>query len=573
MENPRLKSDIPNWERILIHPANTSVILAAFCLGLHHNALSGGWRYDDGQHLYFAALYSPWQYFFVPEIMREQSWANFTPWNALFYEIGLPFFGLNPSGYYAHLLLVIWLTAVTTSYLLRVWLTPLAAFMGASLFLAMPATGAIAQMLMTGHYAYGLLFSVLTFYFLTRGIREKKILFSLLSAACYAMACWSKEVYVPIIALLWLLPACDLRTRMWHLWPATFVAFIYTVYRSVVLEGIGGYGIPLEPNALVTADTWISFFSNLIGDEWMWQLIVAYIGISLMIAIITQKQQINVIFLLAGLVVFFIPIIPVLQLGFLRDSSRFLFFISWSLAILLAWLTHLNKFHTITLVFVVAILASSQQKTSTQIENAAKIMEEQSRFLIEGSNGDRLLPLNFDELDKLDSLSKMVVIINQHDSPSIVRDEEELLKLGDEIGAKVFQFDDQCQCILQMGKVRYQNHVATFRSRLAAGANQSLSVLLEVKDQGFRKLFRWKFSGSEGRFQFYIHGHDMLALPSTGEMAFANTGILRHKLHVYIHLISPEGWIARSPLLTIHPTITHQVSWSGKSALDWSYYE
>lgn len=92
MENPRLKFDIPHWEGVLTHPAVVAVFLAVLCLGLHHNALSGGWRYDDGTHLYFAALYSPWQYFFVPEIMREQSWANFTPWNAFFYEIGLPFF-------------------------------------------------------------------------------------------------------------------------------------------------------------------------------------------------------------------------------------------------------------------------------------------------------------------------------------------------------------------------------------------------------------------------------------------------------------------------------------------------
>lgn len=84
MENPGLRINVPPWERTLIHPALVAVLLAVICLGLHHSALSGGWRFDDGAHLYFAALYSPWQYFFVPEIMREQSWAHIIPWNAFF---------------------------------------------------------------------------------------------------------------------------------------------------------------------------------------------------------------------------------------------------------------------------------------------------------------------------------------------------------------------------------------------------------------------------------------------------------------------------------------------------------
>lgn len=304
MENPGLKFDAPHWERTLTHPAVASILLAALCLGLHHSALSGGWRYDDGSHLYFAALYSPWQYFFVPEIMREQSWANFTPWNAFFYEIGLPFFGLNPTGHYAHLLLVLWLTSLATFFLLRLWLTSLSALMGAALFLAMPATGAIGQMLMTGHYAYGLLFSVLTFYFFARGVRENKIYFSLVAAGFYALACWSKELYVPIIAILILLPESDWKLRLRHSWLAILVVIVYTVYRLIVLEGIGGggYGSPFVMRTLTDTDIWIGFLSSLSGSGWIWKLTVTYVCISALIAIIIRQQQIIVIFLLGGLI-------------------------------------------------------------------------------------------------------------------------------------------------------------------------------------------------------------------------------------------------------------------------------
>lgn len=573
MENPRLKPDISHCERILTQSATAAILLMILCLGLHHSALSAEWRFDDGPHLYFTTLYSPWQYFLVPEIIREQSWAHITPWNAFFYEIGLPFFGLNPVGHYAHLLLVLWATSVATFFLLRLWLTSLSALMGAALFLTMPPTGAIGQMLMTGHYAYGLFFSVLTFYFFARGVRENKIYFSLLAAMFYALACWSKELYVPIIAILLFLPENNWKVRLRHFWPVLFVAVIYTIFRLTVLHGIGGYG---NPAILTTTDILTGLLSNLFGSGWAWKLIITYICISAFIAILVQKQRGNLPFLLSGLIVISIPIMPMIQGGFSDAiSSRLLFLVGWSMAVLMVWLTNLNRLHTITLLIVAVILAFSQQKIIMQIANTAKVMEEQNHFLIKEREESLLLPFNFDHLHYLESIQKANIILWSHHSPSFLRDEEELIELGEKAGSAVYQFNDQCQCILQMGIKRYRDHVNNFRSRLVAGADQSLDVFLEIENLGPGKRLRWKFSGSEGSFDLFIREYGMLSLPSSGEITFGLdiTGPIKRELHVYVHLTSPEGWVARSPLLTINPTITNQVSWSGKSAVDWSLQE
>ncbi len=575
MENPGLKLDVPHWERILTHPAVVAALLSLLCLGLHHSALSGGWRYDDGSHLYFAALYSPWQYFFVPEIMREQSWANFTPWNAFFYEIGLPFFGLNPAGHYAHLLLVLWATSVATFFLLRLWLTSLSALMGAALFLAMPVTGAIGQMLMTGHYAYGLFFSVLTFYFFARGVRENRINFSLLAAGFYFLACWSKELYVPIIAILIFFPESDWKVRFHHLWPAILVAIAYTAYRLVVLEGIGGYGKSSLVDVHAATDILAGFSSNLFGSEWAGKLIAAYACISALIAISIRKQRINLLLLLGSIVVVSIPILSLLQRGFVDVvSSRLLFLVSWSLAVLLAWLVHLSRFHTLTLIVVVVILAFSQQKTTDHIIRIAKVMEEQNHFLIDGRKEDMLLPLDFDNLNKLDCIRKANFVLNRHDSPTLLRDMGEFMQLGEKAGASIYQFNDHCKCMLPIGEDQYRNYTDSFRSRLAAGAEQFLSVSIKIENLGFLKRLRWEFSGPEGNFDFFIREFEKMRLPPSGWSIYGLditvTHTMKQDFHVYVHLTSPEGWIARSPLLTINPTITNQVSWSGKSAVDWS---
>ena len=309
MEYAQLKSNIKQWEGFLARPVVVAVFLTLLCLGLHYSALAGGWRYDDGKHLHFAALYSPWQYFFLPEIMREQSWAHFTPWNALFYEIGLVFSGLVPAGYYAHMLLMLWLTAMATYVLLRLWLYSFSALMGAVLFLAMPATGAVGQMLMTGHYVYGLFFTVLTLYFFTRGVRERRIYFSVLAAFFYALACWSKELYVPIILALILLPESHWKIRLRHCWPAMAVACVYTIYRLMVLQGVGGYGQSSQTSAVTTTETLSQAASNLFSAGWTVKLIIAYLLISLAILISTRKQRISPVFLLGCLVVIFVPIL------------------------------------------------------------------------------------------------------------------------------------------------------------------------------------------------------------------------------------------------------------------------
>ena len=65
------------------------LFLAIVTLAIHHSALNGFFRHDDGWHLGFVACYAPWEYFFVPSVTREISYAFVTPWNPLTYDINL----------------------------------------------------------------------------------------------------------------------------------------------------------------------------------------------------------------------------------------------------------------------------------------------------------------------------------------------------------------------------------------------------------------------------------------------------------------------------------------------------
>ncbi len=580
MENARLTSNSSKWESILTHPLVVSITLLMLCVGLHRSVLSAGWRFDDGAHLYFAATYSPWEYFFIPEIIRQQSWANFTPFNALFYDLGLPLFGLNPTGHYAHMLLVLWLTAIVTYFLLRLWFTALTALLSAALFITMPATSAIAQMLMTGHYAYGLLFSVLMFLCFAQGLQKNDIRFTLSAALFYALACWSKELYVPLIAVLLFLPVDDWKKRFFHLRPFILVAIVYTIYRVIVLEGIGGYGTSSLSGSPKVLDVLNNISLTFFVHEQIRNFSIAYLFISLIVAVLFQDKRISLIFFTATIIVISLPILSLLKKGFFGDVTgiRLFYLIGWASVAWLAWLVNSNKFHSWTLIALIICFISTQSSIASSIRDLSIITEQQNLFLLKGTEKQVLLPFEFDHLNKLDSLQRAKLLIQSQSSPVLLRNMEELKELSQNQKEALYKFKAECNCIQSISDAEYSDLLGDFNRRLAKGAEQVLNVSLDIENLGHLKLFRWKFEGGEGNYDLYIREFEKIELPPSGwtqfglDVTVSNSRIYgkNHEFHLFVQLTSPKGWIARTPIFAINPNIANQVSWSGKSAVVWN---
>lgn len=566
-----------------LHPPVVALILAILCVMLHHSALSGGWRYDDGPHLHFVSQYSPWQYFFVPEIMREQSWANFTPWNAFFYETGLPFFGLNPLGHYVHLLLVLWLTAVATFFLLRLWLSPLAAMAGGGLFLAMPITGAIGQMLMTGHYAYGLLFSVCSLYFFAQSLRKENITLAVIAAVLYACACWSKELYVPLIGLIVLLPVANWKKRLAYALPCVLTAIIYTTYRLIVFSGVGGYGTQSQTGGFNLMDVTATLLLNLTGHIYFAYVLIVLIVLSACIAILFDKRTFNVSFLLGAWVVIFFPIIMMILRGDVGNalSDRLLYFISWSLAVCLAWLVDNSKPQLFLLLLAGVFLGMSQQNVIQIKQHESKLLELQNAFFIEGKPHHIMLPADFnaaghDAVGYLVEFRKAAVKLGQHTPPTLLHDEKEMMQVHMEDAKNIYTFNAQCQCLHAISTQALQQRIHQFRAQLSAGKKHEIAIHVEIDDAGqHRRRLSWQFESSGVGTYYFYYQHHALALPPRGTFEFGKTGFLKEKdiAQFYVRLVSPDGWIVQTPILSIGlsasmPSISNQVSWRGTSATE-----
>lgn len=221
-----------------------AVLLAALVLFFHGSALKGGWRIDDPWILLYVIEHPAAPgYFFSPEQWRSLSATVFTPWLVLDYWLDLALFGLNPSAFYAHHLLSVWLAALLTFLLLCRHISPLWGIVAATLFIVGAPVAVVSQQLMSRHYAAGLVFAILAIVFWLR-TREAGSQTSLaLATGCYLIAMLNKEVFAPLPLALLFLGSGPLKARFRAIVPFLLTAVLFVTWRAVMVgRVIGGYG-------------------------------------------------------------------------------------------------------------------------------------------------------------------------------------------------------------------------------------------------------------------------------------------------------------------------------------------
>lgn len=225
--------------------------LALLIAALHHSALSGSWRWDDGMHLLHTTQY-PWNSVFLDlEVLRSVSGNQFAPWNLFLYYVNSSLFGANVRLFYAHHLFSLWAAAAGLYVLLRQWLPAGRAWVTPALLLAGVPTFQMAQQLMVGHYLDGLLFACIGLVCHVRAINAREashgiaLGLSLAGALFYGLACLCKEIYVPWILMWLVLPTVLAASSTWSVIicaaPALLVALVYTLARVQLFGSAGGY--------------------------------------------------------------------------------------------------------------------------------------------------------------------------------------------------------------------------------------------------------------------------------------------------------------------------------------------
>ena len=557
-----------------------AVLLAAVTLLLHGAALQAGWRGDDPAHLRFIASYAPWQYFSVREVMLEQSYAHITPWNAFFYDLGLPLFGLNAWGHHAHLLVVVWAAAWATWALLREHAGETAAWAGALLFLVMPSTNAVAQLLMTAHYAYGLLFTVLALWCWSRAVGRDSIRWACIAAALYALACLCKELYVPLPAVLLVWPSGRWQRRIRLFVPIAVVAAAYLAFRYWLFGGVGGYAGLFEQQA---KGSWAESMARLgaamsgvqrtfFGSGALAWSSLALVG-ALMVAGWVRRWRPSPWLVAAALLALLVPIVPVLTvIGQGSTSARFLFLGGWAFAVLLGTaLRGAGKVPLALAALLILALGWVQHRVSEEIAWITRAEQPENQFILDHSVADALQPRDYTGNGYLRSMGDAKRLLTGIEPPRLVLDEAELVALGPQEGRKVWAWADACGCVQPLG-ASWDARAAHLSKALESGRalNVPMTVVIGLKGEGRIRRFEWDVQGPPGRLFIELPQFGRKEMPYAGHFTFGIDATVRLADSVFVRAVieTAEGAVLRSPLLKIPTARDSTVKWQTKDGGD-----
>lgn len=309
-----------------------SVPLLLFFIA-YHQAAEAWWMQDDPQLLKMVVAHSPWEYFFKPTVWRVFSSTNLTPWSLLSFEIDWQLFGFNPHGFYIHHLIsfAIALIAIYAA-ITPIWGSPVAG-LTTIFFLNSSAAASAVQLLMVRNYVEGLALAALSFWCYLQAVRKRRMSLAFAGALLYLFSVTAKEIYVPLAALLPLLPLGTSRLRWKSALPYMGVVPVYIMWRLWMLGTnhlLSGYGH--HPG-------WSTVFHFpyeaiiLMGWTTPWQQSILVVNSALFLWFVLTRPRTRLTVSLCLIAILVLPLVPVISILSYRYLMLPMLFVSLALAL------------------------------------------------------------------------------------------------------------------------------------------------------------------------------------------------------------------------------------------------
>jgi hypothetical protein len=225
-----------------------AALLGVIGWAVYHRALGLWLTYDDFFHLHYLYTTAPGEYLLKPEVWQRLPFRMITPLLFLSFDLDLALFGLDARAFLIHQLVSFSLCVAAFYLVLRLWLPRWCSAFGTLLFLLGPVTVSIAPLLYVRHYVETALLSLVAAGLYGIAVRWKGMGTSILSAVLYSLAMLAKEVAVPLVFCLPLIPEGSFRRRLTLAVPHAAAFVLYLAYRFYMLGTFdGGYGWLVEP--------------------------------------------------------------------------------------------------------------------------------------------------------------------------------------------------------------------------------------------------------------------------------------------------------------------------------------
>jgi hypothetical protein len=218
---------------------------------LYHKVTRLWWIWDDTYLLHIVSEHRLLDYFADGSVWLSMPQQLFTPLLTASYHVELTLFGLNPAPFYAVHLAELAAITIALAFALRLWMSRQAAACAAFLFLVGTPVAVMAAQLMLMHYVESVLLSILAAALFARAMRSGRKLPMIASALLYLLAMLAKEIAIPLLLVLLILPERELRARLRAVWPHAVALAIYFAWRSAILgKVVGGYAWTFGPGEI-----------------------------------------------------------------------------------------------------------------------------------------------------------------------------------------------------------------------------------------------------------------------------------------------------------------------------------
>ena len=534
---------------------------------IHH----GWWTGDDTAILYSIVKNGIFKHFYFPQVWRSLSSTNLTPWINLSFGIDWHLFGFHVKGFYFHQLISFSLVLIFCYLAIVEFLPPLVTLIILILFITSRPAACFAEFLWVRHYLEGLGLATIAFWLFIKSSTTKSTWISVLGAIFYGLAMSAKEIYTPLIILLFFFPLefseynkkKQLYYRFKFLIPYIVIAIAYIIWRIYMLSlsNVIAGDIPIDNIELFSFGY---FFKNfLVGfiHSMGWTPIETAVIAIIMIGggiLYIHNDLKKLFFLFLWIVLITAPILPVL--AFLKGNSiplsnlrilivftlSFYIFIGFILKSLLSLPKGLWLVGPIVLFFISINLhilqASNNYQEAIETYTAHKIS---GKFM--------LLPKPNAVLVKPPSaswfyffLKKLAVITHQ------IPTEDSTPKIC----------VDMCLCsqIMRNKKASWWQYInrqvvpIKKLERCVIQNNKPLWAKLIYK----KGIIKWEFGPYKKGTYFFLGARwnlpeSIYSLPPKGKFHL----FLQHSLDFWVRYDSPAGWRIYSPLLHFKPINNH----------------
>lgn len=548
----------------LLKIALAALVLLTLVAVINTGVFDANWRWDDTQILLHSHQYSFWQDFARPEVWQQFSPANLTPWLIFSFEVDMILFGLTPAAFYLHQLLAIAAAGLLLCMCLNLWCRAVFALAGSVLFVAGLPAMLVAEQLMTRHYVEGLVFALAALYSFVMYLRTGRKAVLALALLMYVLAVTAKEIYVPLPALLLLLPDGNWSARFRASLPFFAVTALYALWRGYMLGSYsGGYVDSSEYLSLAFVGDVLASFARfpalLTGPGWP---VFVLLFLALWGVYVARRQRVPWRALLIAALVL-LPLVPLVRSPGIVLADRYLLLPWVIVCFALAWcadklLVGRNKAAgasskaraataatpvpvmmlagtVMPIVLIVTVLHALPVRQA--LASVGTEFDVQAQFLWQNEGTHAFVPSGnvLPAFWFVTGLADLKARISGQGSPMPMVDD---IYLAQQPDTRLFTYDVNCQCMRDVtGAI--PERLAQHRARLRADAALSLSYHYQ---QGY---FSWQFGPwQDGSYHVVSDTLGVLPLPPAGQRRVT----LSNNAPFYLRYTSPEGWVTYSEL-------------------------